>query len=230
MLKCSSAEKNPLLAVNRQTNIYPSSIERELIEKTTIIDRLDNSSFSQSVSIISQFHQGSDAKTLLSRLMPQLKYGLGFSHQDVNEKIRKVSGNKEETEPVIRTKPEGEVTDARQKFRKLGQSLLKRSNAAQPPSTDASSSDQSCSAGGNERTKVKSLSSEPSPATKRKPSSCGKGKRYGFLEIEIVKDFQNENRHLQNHVLINLTGLCQAIAAPAEEGVWRVRLVTNVYP
>ena len=174
--------KESPLAVNRQTNIYPSSIERELIEKTTIIDRLDNSSFSQSVSIISQFHQGSDAKTLLSRLMPQLKYGLGFSHQDVNEKIRKVSGNKGETEPVIRTKPEGglrgqgEVTDARQKFRKLGQSLLKRSNAAQPPSTDASSSDQSCSAGGNKRTKVKSLSSEPSPATKRKPSSCGKGK------------------------------------------------------
>ena len=51
-----------------------------------------------------------------------------------------------------------------------------------------------------------------------------------FLEIEIVKDHQNESRHLQNHVLINLTGLCQAIAAPAEERVYRVRLVTNVYP
>lgn len=173
--------KNSLFAVNRQTNIYPSSIERELIEKTTIIDRLDNRGYSQS-------HQGSDTRTLLSRLMPQLKYGLGFSHQDLNEKIRKVSGNKGDSEPVIRTEPEeglrgqGQVTDARQKFRKLGQSLLKRSNAAQPPSTDASSSDQSSSAGGNERPKVKSLSSEPTPATKRKhsSSSCGKGKR--FLE------------------------------------------------
>ena len=47
LLKVSSAEQNSLLAVNRQTNIYPSSIERELIEKTTIFDRLDNSSFSQ---------------------------------------------------------------------------------------------------------------------------------------------------------------------------------------
>ena len=36
--------------------------------------------------------------------MPQLKYGLGFSHQDVNEKIRKVSGKTEDSEPVIKTK------------------------------------------------------------------------------------------------------------------------------
>ena len=117
--------------------------------------------------------------------MPQLKYGLGFSHQDVHEKIRKVSGNKGDYEPVIRTKPEEGLRGqkegtARHKFRKFGQSLLKRSNAAQPPSTDASSSDQSSSAGGNERPKVKSLSSEPSPATKRKhsSSSSGKGKRF----------------------------------------------------
>ena len=117
--------------------------------------------------------------------MPQIKYGLGFSHQDVNEKLRKVSGNTEDSEPVIKTqlqkgsRSQGQVTttnDARQKFRKLGQSLLKRSNAAQPTSTDASSSDQSSRDGGDERSKVKSLlSSEPTSKRKHSLSSCGKG-------------------------------------------------------
>ena len=115
--------------------------------------------------------------------MPQLKYGLGFSHQDVNEKIRKVSGNEGDSEPVIRTKTEeclrsqGQVTDARQKFRKFGQTLLKRSNAAQPPPTDASSRDQSSSACGNERPKVKSVSPEPASKSKHSSSSFGKGKK-----------------------------------------------------
>ena len=120
-------------------------------------------------------------------LMPQLKYGLGFSHQDVNEKIRKVSGKTEDSEPVIKTqvqegsRSQGQVTtDARKKFRKFGQSLLKRSNAAQPTSTDASSSDQSSRGGGNERPKVKSLSSESASKRKYSSSSCGKGIN-GFL-------------------------------------------------
>ena len=127
--------------------------------------------------------------------MPQLKYGLGFSHQDVNEKIRKVSGNKGDSKPVIRTKTEeclrsqGQVTDARQKFRKFGQTLLKRSNAAQPPPTDASSRDQSSSACGNERPKVKSVSPEPASKSKHSSSSFGKGKKGN------AKYHQNMKRH-----------------------------------
>ena len=157
--------------MNRQTNIYPSSIEREL-------KRQQSTRASESVSVISQIRL-----IQVQTRMPQLKYGLGFSHEDVNEKIRKVSGNKGDSEPVIRTKTEecsrsqGQVTDARQKFRKLGQSLLKRSNAAQPPPSDASSRDQSSSACGNERPKVKSVSPEPASKRKHSSSTFRKGKK-----------------------------------------------------
>ena len=159
--------------MNRQTNIYPSSIERELKRQQSLIGLTTP----ESVSVTKKPFDWS--------LMPQLKYGLGFSHQDVNEKLRKVSGNTEDSEPVIKTqvqegsRSQGQVTttnDARQKFRKLGQSLLKRSNTAQPTSTDASSSDQSSRDGGDERSKVKSLmSSEPASKRKHSLSSCGKG-------------------------------------------------------
>ena len=184
-------KKNSVLSVNRQTNIYPSSIEREL-------KRQQSTRASESVSVISQI-----SLIQVQTRMPQLKYGLGFSHQDVNEKIRKVSGNKGDSEPVIRTKTEecsrsqGQVTDARQKFRKLGQSLLKRSNATQPPPSDASSRDQSSSACGNERPKVKSVSPEPASKRKHSSSTFRKGKK-DFLWGGNAKYHQNERRHWQN--------------------------------
>ena len=164
--------------MNRQTNIYPSSIEGELKRQQSMID----SSYSQL--------QCQPGLRVDESLMPQLKYGLGFSHQDVNEKIRKVSGNKEDTgtEPVIIVTRDEEgvgsqdqatsASDATtQKLRKWGRSLIKRSNAAQP-SPDASSSDQSSSGCGNERPKVKFLSPEPTSKRKHSSSSCGKGKGF----------------------------------------------------
>ena len=93
--------------------------------------------------------------------MPQIKYGLGFSHQEVHDKIRNVSDGP--GSEGVRNQGPGASAGAGGKFRKLGQTLMKRSNATPQQPSATSSSVRSRGA----------MSSDPASKSKQ---SWGKGK------------------------------------------------------
>ena len=138
--------------MNKQINIDPSSIEGELKRQQRSIGLTKK----KPVSLL-RVEKGPQQ---FNKIMPQIKYGLGFSHQEVHDKIRNVSDGP--GSEGVRNQGPGASAGAGGKFRKLGQTLMKRSNATpQPPAT--SSSDQSRGA----------MSSVPASKSKQ---SWGKGK------------------------------------------------------